>query len=71
MTPSVPSQKWSDEVVIQPAGSECRGGHEIAEPPPIDLSEASLPSARSYLDATGEVPECGATHWQADWIEDA
>lgn len=71
MTPDAKDQQWPDEVTIQPAGAERRAGAGALEAQGVNLAEASLPSSRFYLDASGEVPTASVGDWQEGWIEDA
>jgi len=65
------SERWSDEIVQQPAGAESATGPAVDMKDPGALTGAAMPPVTRYLDETGELPSLSFGDWQGTWIEDA
>ena len=64
------SQRWADEVVLHPAGSEPQG-IRVSGQAAIDTSLQALvcPPAQVHVGSDGETPVVQG--WDSSWIEEA
>jgi len=65
------SNRWRDEVIVQPAGAESRTGDATHTSSNDELARASLPTTLRYTDHTGESPLDDHATWDPGWIEDS